>query len=125
MREMTLNEEIEYLQIGNWYDKVQTVLPTDEYLKLGWAIGDILGTLELLRSLAPEPETNADRIRAMSDEELAEYLAGVASGPLLRLAEQFGVPLTSEKNEKYIAELKTEYLKRLQSPENGGLTWNG
>ena len=71
------------------------------------------------------PITNGDRIRAMSDEELAEYLAGIASGPLLRLAEQFGVPLTSEKNEKYIAELKMEYLKRLQSPENGGLTWNG
>ena len=71
---MTLNEEIEYLQSGNWYDKVQTVLPTDEYLKLGWAIGDILGTLELFRSLAPEPQTNSDRIRAMSDEELAEEL---------------------------------------------------
>lgn len=72
--EMTLNEEIEYLQSGNWYDKVQTVLPTDEYLKLGWAIGDILETLELFRSLAPEPQTNADRIRAMSDEELAKLL---------------------------------------------------
>ena len=71
------------------------------------------------------PMTNADRIRDMSDEKLVEYLAGIASGPLLRLAEQFGVPLTSEKNEKYIAELKMEYLKRLQSPENGGLTWNG
>ena len=68
---MTLNEEIEYLQSGNWYDKVRAVLPTDEYLKLGWAIGDILETLELFRSLAPEPQTNADRIRAMSDEELA------------------------------------------------------
>ena len=73
--EMTLNEKIEYLQSGNWYDKVRAVLPTDEYLKLGWAIGDILETLKLLRSLAPEPETNADRIRAMSDEELAELLA--------------------------------------------------
>ena len=71
---MTLNEEIEYLQSGNWYDKVRAVLPTDEYLKLGWAIGDILETLELFRSLAPEPQTNADRIRAMSDEELAEFL---------------------------------------------------
>ena len=71
---MTLNEEIEYLQSGNWYDKVQAVLPTDEYLKLGWAIGDILGTLELFRSLAPEPPTNADRIRVMSDEELAKWL---------------------------------------------------
>lgn len=73
--EMTLNEEIEYLQSGNWYDKVRAVLPTDEYLKLGWAIGDILETLELFRSLAPEPQTNADRIRAMSDEELAEFLS--------------------------------------------------
>ena len=72
--EMTLNEEIENLQSGNWYDKVRAVLPTDEYLKLGWAIGDILETLELFRSLAPEPQTNADRIRAMSDEELATVL---------------------------------------------------
>ena len=71
MMKMTLNEEIEYLQSGNWYDKVRAVLPTDEYLKLGWAIGDILETLELFRSLAPEPQTNADCIRAMSDEELA------------------------------------------------------
>lgn len=63
------------------------------------------------------PITNADRIRAMTDDELAEYLADIASGPLLRLAEQFGVPLTSEKSEKYIEELKAEYLKRLQQPE--------
>ena len=74
MMKMTLNEEIEYLQSGNWYDKVRAVLPTDEYLKLGWAIGDILETLELFRSLAPEPQTNADRIRNMSDEELARWL---------------------------------------------------
>ena len=71
---MTLNEEIEYLQSGNWYDKVRAVLPTDEYLKLGWAIGDILETLELFRSLAPEPQTNADRIRSMSDEELLDFM---------------------------------------------------
>ena len=73
--EMTLNEEIEYLQSGNWYDKVREALPTDEYLKLGWTIGDILETLELFRSLAPEPLSNADRLRAMSDEELAEFLS--------------------------------------------------
>ena len=71
---MTLNEEIEYLQSGDWYDKARSVLSNDEYWKLGWAIGDILETLELLRSLAPEPETNADRIRCMSDEELAKML---------------------------------------------------
>ena len=74
MMKMTLNEEIEYLQSGNWYDKIRAVLPTDEYLKLGWAIGDILETLELFRSLAPEPQTNADRIRAMSDEELLDFM---------------------------------------------------
>ena len=79
--EMTLNEEIEYLQSGNWYDKVQAVLPTDEYLKLGWAIGDILETLELFRSLAPEPQTNADRIRAMSNKELAVFLERVHVDP--------------------------------------------
>ena len=77
---MTLNEEIEYLQSGNWFDKVQAVLPTDEYLKLGWAIGDILETLELFRSLAPEPQTNADRIRAMSDEELSEFISRIEIG---------------------------------------------
>lgn len=80
MMEMTLNEEIEYLQSGNWYDKVRAVLPTDEYLKFGWAIGDILETLELFRSLAPEPQTNADRIRAMSDEELAEFISRIEIG---------------------------------------------
>ena len=74
---MTLNEEIEYLQSGNWYDKVRAVLPTDEYLKLGWAIGDILETLELFRGLAPEPQTNADRIRAMRDDQLAEWLCNL------------------------------------------------
>lgn len=74
MMKMTLNEEIEYLQSGNWYDKVRAVLPTDEYLKLGWAIGGILETLELFRSLAPEPQTNADRLSAMRDEEKAKEL---------------------------------------------------
>ena len=78
---MTLNEEIEYLQSGNWYDKVRAVLPTDEYLKLGWAIGDILETLELFRSLAPEPQTNADRIRAMDDGSLLDFFVE-ASGDL-------------------------------------------
>lgn len=72
---MTLNEEIEYLQSGDWYYKARSVLPNDEYLKLGWAIGDILETLELLKNLAPKPETNADVIRRMSDEEMAEFLA--------------------------------------------------
>ena len=77
MMKMTLDEEIEYLQSGNWYNKVRAVLPTDEYLKLGWAIGDILEVLKLFRSLAPEQQINADRIRAMTDKELAEFISGM------------------------------------------------
>lgn len=72
---MTLNEEIELLRNGKWFDKINGTIPNDEYLSLGWAIGDVLDTLELLRMLQPKVETNADRIRAMSDEELAKYLS--------------------------------------------------
>lgn len=71
---MTLNEEIELLRNGKWFDKIGGTLPNDEYLNLGWAIGDVLDTLELLRMLQPKVETNADRIRAMSDEELASEM---------------------------------------------------
>ena len=72
---MTLNEEIEFLRNGKWYDKIGETLLCDEYLNLGWAIRDVLDTLESLRMLQPKVETNADRIRAMSDEELARMIA--------------------------------------------------
>ena len=72
---MTLNEEIEFLRNGKWYDKIGETLLCDEYLNLGWAIRDVLDTLESLRMLQPKEETNADRIRAMSDEELARMIA--------------------------------------------------
>ena len=71
---MTLNEEIELLRNGKWFDKIGGTLPNDEYLNLGWAIGDVLDTLESLRVLQPKVETNADRIRAMSDHDLAVFL---------------------------------------------------
>lgn len=71
---MTLNEEIELLRNGKWYDKIGETLLCDEYLNLGWAIRDVLDTLESLRVLQPKVETNADRIRVMSDEKLAEEL---------------------------------------------------
>ena len=71
---MTLNEEIELLRNGKWFDKIAGTLPNDEYFNLGWAIGDVLDTLESLRMLQPKVETNADRIRVMSDEKLAEVL---------------------------------------------------
>ena len=44
-------------------------------MNLGWAIRDVLDTLETLRMLQPKVETNADRIRAMSDEKLARMIA--------------------------------------------------
>ena len=72
---MTLNEEIEFLRNGKWYDKIGETLLCDEYLNLGWAIRDVLDTLESLRMLQPKVETNADRIRTMSDEELAKHLS--------------------------------------------------
>ena len=77
---MTLNEEIELLRNGKWFDKIVGTLPNDEYLNLGWAIGDVLDTLESLRALQPKVETNADRIRAMSDEELAEFISRIEIG---------------------------------------------
>lgn len=41
---MTLNEEIELLRNGKWFDKIGGTLPNNEYLNLGWAIGDVLDT---------------------------------------------------------------------------------
>lgn len=113
MMKMTLNEEIEYLQSGNWYDKVQAVLPTDEYLKLGWAIGDILETLELFRSLAPEPQTNADRIRAMSDEELAKLFYSVYKRSCIDFVNQSGIE--AEIKFENSEDSEAAFLKYLQS----------
>ena len=112
--EMTLNEEIEYLQSGNWYDKVRAVLPMDEYLKLGWAIGDILETLELFRSLAPEPQTNADRIRAMSNEELAKLFYSVYKRSCIDFVNQSGIK--AEIKFKNSEASEAAFLKYLQQP---------
>ena len=71
---MTLNEEIELLRNGKWFDKIGGTLPNDEYLNLGRAIGDVLDALESLRMLQPKAETNGDRIRVMSDHDLAVFL---------------------------------------------------
>ena len=110
---MTLNEEIEYLQSGNWYDKVRAVLPTDEHLKLGWAIGDILETLELFRSLAPEPQTNADRIRAMSDTGLAKLFYSVYKRSCIDFVNQSGI--NAEIKFKNSEDSEAVFLKYLQS----------
>lgn len=60
--------------------------------------------------------TNADRIRAMSDEELAAYLAEISGGTILKTYKQLGLSLSDEKSKKYLNELTAEYLKRLQQP---------
>lgn len=114
---MTLNEEIEYLQSGNWYDKVRAVLPTDEYLKLGWAIGDILETLELFRGLAPEPQTNADRIRSMSDEELAAFLERVHVDPCSACCDNL---YWCRRNNAPEPVCKNHFLEWLQQPAEEG-----
>ena len=111
---MTLNEEIEYLQSGNWYDKVRAVLPADEYLKLGWAIGDILETLGLFRSLAPEPQTNADRIRAMDDEQLAKLFYSVYKRSCIDFVNQSGIKAEIEFKNSEASE--AAFLKHLQLP---------
>ena len=66
-----------------------------------------------------KPITNADRIRQMTDEELAVYLAELSGGTILKTYKQLGLSLSDEKSKKYLNELTTEYLKRLQQPAVG------
>lgn len=63
-----------------------------------------------------EPITNADRLRAMSDEELAAYLAEISGGTILKAYKRLGLSFSDEKSKEYLAELTAECLKRLQSP---------
>lgn len=62
------------------------------------------------------PMSNADRLSAMSDEELAAYLAEISGGTILKTFKQLGLSLSDEKSKKYLNELTAEYLKRLQQP---------
>lgn len=64
----------------------------------------------------PKTVTNADRIRAMSNEELAAYLAEISGGTILKTYKQLGLSLSDERSKKYLNELTAEYLKRLQQP---------
>ena len=47
----------------------------------------------------PVPMTNADRIRAMSDEELAEFLIDLADDGNLRIREWLQMPAEENKHE--------------------------
>ena len=81
-------------------------------------VRDITKTCECTCSVTCNPDiiTNADRIRAMSDEELAAYLAEISGGTILKTHKQLGLSLSDEKSKKYLNELTAEYLKRLQQP---------
>ena len=46
-----------------------------------------------------KPQTNADRIRAMSDEELAEFLIDLADDGNLRIREWLQQPAEEDKHE--------------------------
>ena len=48
-----------------------------------------------------EPMTNADRIRAMSDEELAEFLIDLADDGNLKIREWLQQPAEEDKHEDY------------------------
>ena len=47
-----------------------------------------------------KPQTNADRIRAMSDEELAEFIQYIRKNTLF--AEMLGVPVSREKDLEFV-----------------------
>lgn len=51
----------------------------------------------------PKQQTNADRIRAMSDEELADFIQQIRTNTLL--AEALGVPVSKEKDLEFVRRL--------------------
>lgn len=78
-------------EVYNWRDDVMEITrriirETDEARLNNIAehfevdLSEIREFLEMKREKMQKPQTNADRIRAMTDEELAEWIAGVAEG---------------------------------------------
>ena len=52
---MTLREAIDFLQYGDWYDKVQEVLSPKEVENLGSVIGEVCTALDKIIDLLEEP----------------------------------------------------------------------
>lgn len=52
---MTLRESIDFLQYGDWYDKVQEILIPKEVENLGSAIGEVCTALDKIIDLLEEP----------------------------------------------------------------------
>lgn len=62
------------------------------------------------------PDTNADRIRAMSDEELALFQAKRYAQSVFLDKEKDGVVLTGAAKEAFIADLYHVWLRYLKQP---------
>lgn len=67
--------------------------------------------------------TNADRIRAMSDEELAKLFYSVYKRSCIDFVNQSGIK--AEIKFKNSEGSEAAFLKYLQQPADGGLTWKG
>lgn len=65
------------------------------------------------------PITNADRIRAMSNEELAETFAQHMVDLVCRVASNFDCDIGAEK-QFLLEKNKADWLQWLQSPAEGG-----
>lgn len=70
------------------------------------------------------PTTNADRIRAMSDEELAEWMTGqetaIVDFIFGYLTKKTGMKFDTGEITKRLTEIKNERLDWLKSPVGGG-----
>lgn len=63
----------------------------------------------------PEIVTNADRIRAASDEELARYLSAITYGAVRGVYEKLGIH-NNDNAEEFIEKFKPTILEMLQMP---------
>lgn len=69
-----------------------------------------------LAGIDTDPKTNADRIRSMSDEELALFQARRYAQSVFLDKEKDGVILTGAAKEAFIADLYHVWLRYLKQP---------
>ena len=70
--------------------------------------------MECMKSMAKKPETNADRIRSMTDEELAEMLSTVSQHCVVYLSDQIDY-----RHSRCEASCKNNIKKWLQAESEG------
>ena len=98
-----------------WFDtaKQEYYLGYSSYL-----LDNVLGWLKENFEIVETPMTNADRIRAMSDEELANWLARTQYVNMMEAAEIFGTQLPFE--EETLKGSEQECLEWLKQPAEEG-----